>query len=703
MAHPAPGKEELAAGHARMVARLAQLAEEADVDDVFVGTLQLPELRAALAQVAPDRHFKRRFDLLCSIGMEELRLGATRAAIEAFEEACGLIPRIAGALTPEIQRRARFQRALAWLRLGETENCVARHTSQSCLLPIGPEGVHVEQQGSRRAIELLGELLAADPEDLEARWLLNLAYMTVGEYPDGVPPAQLVPPALFASDEPFPRFVDVAPELGLNAPTLAGGVVLDDFDGDDVLDVLVSDMSPRGPLQLFRGRRDGSFVERTREAGLVGITGGLNLVQADFDGDGALDVFVPRGAWKFRRGTVPASLLWNRGGTFVDVTYTAGLAEPAYPSQVGAWADFDRDGDLDLFKGNEWSTKLEAPCQLFENRGDGTFADVGARAGVRNERFCKGAAWGDADADGDPDLYVSNLGEPNRYYRNGGDGTFADVAEALGVAGPQQSFPVWFWDFDNDGALDLYVASYNPELRPFVADLLGRETRADSDRLYRGDGKGGFSEVGRALGLDAVGTTMGANFGDLDSDGFLDFYLGTGFPQYEGLVPNVMYWNRGGQRFADVTTAGGFGHLQKGHAIAFADLDRDGDQDVFAEMGGAYKGDAFGNALFRNPGFGNRTVTLVLVGVKSNRAAIGARIRCDLGADGGTRSVYRHVSSGGSFGANPLRQAIGVGRAESVETLVIEWPSGAVQTFRDVPAGRTYRVTEGVDELVAVE
>jgi len=181
-------------------------------------------------------------------------------------------------------------------------------------------------------------------------------------------------------------------------------------------------------------------------------------------------------------------------------------------------------------------------------------------------------------------------------------------------------------------------------------------------------------------------------------------YLGTGFPQYEGLVPNVMYWNRGGKRFADVTTAGGFGHLQKGHAIAFADLDRDGDQDVFAEMGGAFKGDAFGNALFRNPGFGNHALTLVLVGVQSNRSAIGARIRCDLVEDGTTRSVYRHVSSGGSFGASPLRQAIGLGRAEQVDVLVIEWPtSGLVQTFRDVPAGRTFRVTEGVDELVPVE
>src|SRR5262249_32351413 len=157
-----------------------------------------------------------------------------------------------------------------------------------------------------------------------------------------------------------------------------------------------------------------------------------------------------------------------------------------------------------------------------------------------------------------------------------------------------------------------------------------------------------------ASGLDDVTVTMGSNFGDLDNDGFLDMYLGTGFPEYEGLVPNKLYWNRGGKRFADVTTDAGMGHLQKGHAVAFADLDGDGDQDVFAKMGGAFKGDPFGAALFQNPGFGNHWIGLELVGTRSNRAAIGARIRCEIHEQGATRSVYKHVNCGGSFGANPL-------------------------------------------------
>ena len=137
---------------------------------------------------------------------------------------------------------------------------------------------------------------------------------------------------------------------------------------------------------------------------------------------------------------------------------------------------------------------------------------------------------------------------------------------------------------------------------------------------------------------------MGANFGDLDNDGWLDFYLGTGYPDYEGLIPNVMYRNRGGTGFADVTTAGGFGHLQKGHGVSFADLDNDGDQDVFEQMGGAYPGDGFADVLFENPGFGNHWIAVKLVGARSNRSAIGARIRVEI------------VERGHSAGRLPLGQ-----------------------------------------------
>jgi hypothetical protein len=194
---------------------------------------------------------------------------------------------------------------------------------------------------------------------------------------------------------------------------------------------------------------------------------------------------------------------------------------------------------------------------------------------------------------------------------------------------------------------------------------------------------------------------MGSNFGDLDNDGFLDFYLGTGYPDYEGLMPNVLYHNEGGRRFADVTLDSGMGHLQKGHAVSFADYDLDGELDVFEQMGGAYPGDRFPDALFQNPGFGNRWLTLHLIGVRSNRAAIGARIRVEVLEKGQRRSIYRRVNSGGSFGCNPLRQTIGLGPADAIERLEIYWPTSDIrQTFSTVPMDAFLRVTEGSDELV---
>lgn len=700
----AVGAADARAGHARMLAYLADPLRQVQYHKIFTGEAELPGLRAALEQLPPGQQLVKRWDLLGKIGMTELRLGNTEAAVAALQEASELAATLPGKADPVGLRMTRFTLALSWMRLAENQNCVAHHTSESCLLPLGEKGVHVDQESARQAIRVLSDVLADAPGDLPSRWLLNLACMAVGEYPDGVPKAYLIPPSAFASDEPFPRFVDVAPELGLNTMSLSGGVILDDFDGDDVLDIVVSEAHPLGQLRIFAGARDGTFHERTQAAGLAGIFGGLNLVQADYDGDGALDILVPRGAWMFEQGQIAESLLHNDGhGHFTDVTFAAGLAEANYPTQAVAWADYDNDGDLDLYFANESTPRLAAPSQLFRNDGDGTFTDVAESAGVQNGRYAKGVAFGDYDGDRFPDLYVSNL-EPNRLYHNRGDGTFEDVAVKLGVTKPERSFPVWFWDFDNDGVLDIYVASFLPRLGPYVLDLLGGESNAELACLYRGDGHGGFKEVARELGLDEITVTMGANFGDLDCDGWLDFYLGTGFPDYEALMPNKMYWNRAGKRFSDVTSAGGFGHLQKGHGIAFADLDRDGDTDVFAEMGGAFPGDAFGNALFRNPGFGNHWITVKLVGVRSNRPGIGARIRCEITENGAKRSVYRHVDSGGSFGANPLRQTLGLGRAAKVDVLEVHWPTSArTQVFRDVAVDQAFEIREDRDELRRLE
>jgi hypothetical protein len=638
--------------------------------------------------------------------MEELKIGNNDEAVERIAESRALVPEIRPEQRGANAALAAYYHGVAYMRQGETRNCVARHTAESCIVPIRGGGIHVNQESARKAIEAFHEVLRLTPprsvEHVATLWLINIAYMTVGEYPDGVPDSAKIPASAFESDIDFPRFVDIAPKMGLNTFDLCGGAIVDDFDGDGFNDIVVSNWDPVGQMRHFRSRGDGSFEERTIESGLEGIVGGLNMEHADYDNDGDLDVLVLRGAWLYgSAGQQPNSLLRNHGdGTFTDVTFEVGLGDVHYPTQTAAFADYDLDGDLDLYVGSEATPEDHFPGQLFRNDGDGTFTDVAADAGVENLRYAKAVAWGDYDNDRYPDLFVSNLRNPNRLYRNNGDGTFTDRAVELGLTLPIDSFPSWFWDFNNDGTLDLLVTAYHQSLGPervftVAAGYLGLDNGAEPTRLYRGDGRGGFVEITAEAGLMLPSMPMGANFGDLDNDGFLDFYLGTGYPAYDGLVPNVMYRNLDGRRFADITMAGGFGHLQKGHGVVFADLDNDGDQDIFEQMGGFFAGDGFGNLLFENPGFGNHWIKIRLVGVRSNRFGVGSRIRAVVVEDGARRAIYKHVNSGGSFGANPMTQHIGLGSAERIEVLEVFWPaSGITQTFDDVAADRLIEITE---------
>ena len=698
--------DEERSAHGKMRALLEEVRLRAIDEHPYLGDLRLRRLERARAAIQPDSPVQDVIELYKRLGFHRLKRGDNRGAVEALEQCLQRIEAEGQGATP-LATEVRYDLAIAWLRLGETRNCVALHTTESCILPIGPGGVHEDQEGSLRAIGYLERVLAAcapeDPRAVASRWLLNVAYMTVGGYPDDVPADQRIDPSVFAPRTDFPRFVDVAPELGLNTFNLAGGVITEDFDQDGDLDVLTTTWDTGGPLRYFRNEGDGSFVDRTTAAGVDGFYGALSLVQADYDDDGHIDALLLRGAWGGKFGRHPNSLFHNNGdGTFTDVALAVGMTEH-YPSQAAAWADYDRDGDLDVYIGNEGTQKQPDPSQLYRNRGDGTFEEVAEAAGVQNRGFTKGAAWGDVDTDGVPELYASNYGYPNRLYANRGDGTFEDVAEAAGVTDPRFSFATWFWDYDNDGALDLFAASYfvdagYVQLAEVAASYLGLPTTATPPFVYRGDGTGRFRNVSAELGITEVSITMGANFGDLDNDGWLDLYLGTGYPAYDGLVPNVMYRSRGGQGFDNVTYGGGLGHLQKGHAIAFADLDNDGDQDVFAQMGGAYPGDGFGNAVFRNPGFGNRWIRIDLVGTESNRSAIGARLRLDLRGPNGRRSIHRQVITSGSFGASSLTQHVGLGDADAIERLEVRWPrTGGAQEWRDLPLDRHVRIVEGRD------
>ncbi len=721
--------------HQRMLTLLKQIADQTAETNSYIGEGLARQLRRHLTNLPVDASDRTRWRLHVELGEAELRLGNEAAAIDQLIQAGRLLPRLKGQLSPLMANQTLFRLGVAYMRQGETQNCCPDQVGiesnpDSCILPLRAGGIHTQQAGSQNAITYLTEVLRNTtvelPLHLEARWLLNIAYMTIGDYPDQVPKLYLLPPEAFQSTEEMPRFINIAPHLGLDTFDLSGGAIIDDLDNDDYLDIVVSTWDPAGQIRFFRNNRDGTFSDQTKQAGLLGLYGGLNLIQADYDNDGDIDILALRGAWLEAAGQHPNSLLRNNGdGTFTDVTFDAGLGDVHYPTQTASWGDYDNDGDIDLYIGNESTATFSAPCQLFRNNGDGTFSDVAAEAGVQNNGFTKSVIWGDYDADRFPDLYVSNFKGVNRLYRNNGNGTFTDVAAELNIDLPKRSFPAWFWDFDNDGVLDLYVSAYSTGISHLAAKALGipighqSSTAAAASKstyhnrpdlsedglahLYRGDGNGRFEEVGRQQNLVQPNAPMGSNFGDLDNDGYLDFYLGTGYPDYKNLMPSIMYRNRRGTDFVDVTYAGGFGHLQKGHAVVFADLDNDGDQDIFEQMGGAFPGDGFSNVLYENPGLGNHFVAIKLVGVDSNRSAIGARIHLKVREHGEQRSIYKHVNSGGSFGANPLRQTLGLGKADKIETLEIFWPTtGITQRVHDVPLNQLIQITEGETEYTII-
>jgi hypothetical protein len=319
--------------------------------------------------------------------------------------------------------------------------------------------------------------------------------------------------------------------------------------------------------------------------------------------------------------------------------------------------------------------------------------------------FTKGVAAGDYDNDGFPDLYVSNLNGDNFLYHNNHDNTFTEVAAVAGVPGSGRGFATWFFDYDNDGWPDLFVTSYFLSVDETVRTYLGLPHNATTLKLYKNLGNGTFRDVTREVGLEKVFMPMGANFGDIDNDGFLDIFLGTGNPSYVSLKPSVLLRNKDGKFFVDVTTSSGTGDWHKGHGVAFADLDNHGDEDIIFEVGGATPGDSHALRVFENPGHGNDWISLKLIGVKTNRAAIGARIKLTVENEGkGTRSIYRTVGSGGSFGASPLQQHVGLGKDARIVDLEIWWPtSNTRQHFHNLEKNQFLEIKEFAQDYAKLD
>ena len=494
--------------------------------------------------------------------------------------------------------------------------------------------------------------------------------------------------------------------------TIGSGCALFDYDNDGWLDIYfvnAGEMPGRegrdgaaGANRLYRNAGDGTFTDVTDAAG-VGDTGyGVGVCVGDYDNDGWEDIFVP--------GYGASALYRNRGdGAFDDVTESAGVYVDRW-STAAAFGDLDADGDLDLYVARycAWTLDEHRVCHehgnevycgpeeydgdadvLFLNRGDGTFEDATQRARVTGD---DGKGLGvlilDHDRDGDEDIYVACDGTPNLLYSNLGDGTFEEVAWLVGTDGDdagnaQGSMGVDFGDYNGDGMLDLVVTNFQRQY----------------NTIYRNDGGGFFADVSFIVGLGRTlpDVSWGTAFFDADNDGWADLFVANGHiqtniadydPTSTYRQQNRLYRNTGPSGFVDVTATAGDGLqlLKAGRGAAFGDLDNDGDVDIVVSNAN----DA--PDILRNDTVGGSYLLVDLVGHDSNASGIGAELR----AAAGDLRVVKEARSGGSYVSHSdLRVHIGLGLATTVDALEVRWPSGIVDSMRDVPANRLIRVVEG--------
>jgi hypothetical protein len=534
---------------------------------------------------------------------------------------------------------------------------------------------------------------------------------------------------------PLPRpsgpveFVDVTAEAGIRfrhnngaagkkylPETLGAGAAFLDYDNDGWLDVLLvnstgwpENRGPATPPALYRNQGDGTFRDATREAGLSSSLYGIGCAVGDYDNDGNADVYIT--------AVGPDRLYRNTGGgKFQDVTARAGVGDPGFGTSA-AWLDYDRDGRLDLFVANyvEWTPETDVHCTLdgtnksyctpqkysgqsptlYRNRGGGSFENVTARAGL-NDPSSKalGVALLDYDDDGFLDLFVANDTEPNRLYRNNGNGTFADEALTAGVAfgesgAARAGMGVDAADYDGSGRQSLVIGNFTSE----------------SMALYHNDGGGLFTDEARASGIGKMSEqslTFATFFFDYDLDGLLDVFAVNGHvsddiqkvqPRVRYAQPPHLFRNLGRKKFEEVTARVGraLGRPLVGRGAAYGDYDNDGDLDLLVTANG---GPA---RLYRNDNANQNDVLKVkLVGTRSNRDAVGARVGVAGANNFRTRNVVRTGSSYASQSETTLTLGLGPpDGTERVFTLDITWPNGDKMTLQQVRANHSLVVQEG--------
>ena len=539
--------------------------------------------------------------------------------------------------------------------------------------------------------------------------------------------AQTLPAA-----QPIPQFEDITKRAGLTVPhnstpekryiveSMSGGVGFIDCDNDGKLDILTINGSSvdryrKGGdpmITLYHQDADLKFTDITQAAGLTRKGWGMGVSVMDFDNDGWQDIYVT--------GYGGNALYRNLGNCkFEDVTDKAGLRVGGF-STGAAWADYDRDGLVDLFVPRYVHVDMnnlpefgsdDKFCRyrgvmvqcgpgglpgesdfLFRNRGDGTFEDVSKKAGVDDpdHYFGMQAVWADYDNDGWPDLYVPNDGKPNYLYHNKHDGTFEDIGllsgTALSLDGKEQgSMGVDFGDFDHDGRLDIFVTNFVNE----------------PDALYWNQGEQGFTDIGWKAGIAKATTPLvgwGTGFVDFVNDGWLDIFEVNGhvYPQMDYIKgaagykqPVLLYRNNRDRTFEDITALSGLDKLPPAsrRGAAFGDLNNDGKIDILMLNVGQPP-----TLLLNRTRTSNHAVLFKLIGTKSNKAAIGARVSVTAGGV----VQFTEVRSGTSYlSQNDLRLHFGLGKETTMDTVEVSWPSGKKEIYKDLASDFIYTITEG--------
>jgi tetratricopeptide (TPR) repeat protein len=530
------------------------------------------------------------------------------------------------------------------------------------------------------------EALNADPKNERARLTLWLTAQKLGGYPDYVPPGHRME-VKAGYDKPRVEFEDIAHRIGLDKTAANRGTAIFDYDNDGYLDIAIA--TAHGGISLFHNNGDGTFTDVSIGSGLDHCVEAFGLTIGDYDNDGYPDIFVTRFGFYAGHG----HLYHNNGdGTFTDMTDQAGLNVWG-PGFAAAWVDYDNDGYLDLYIPNNLGSLFErkVPNRLFHNNGDGTFTEVSEQSGLATIWPTICGIWADYMNDGTQHVFLSNGIGHSQLFRNDRDGTFTDVTRESGIEGLLLGSPAFWWDYDNDGWLDIAQCSWSDH-EDVIYSLKHNEGPPDGSpmRIYHNNRDGTFTQVNRELGLTGCWGTMSANFGDFNNDGFLDLVLGNGSPKMDRMEPAIVLENQDG-RFRNITFAAGFPLTGKSHGINLADLFGDGRLSVIIAAGGAYPGDILTTNVFYPRALPGNYLNVRVDGTVSNRSAIGARVAVEAGG----RKQHRQVSGGSNFGCLPFEQHFGLAEAKTVEAVEVRWPSGLVQRWENLPINTTLRFTEG--------